>query len=124
MEQKTIFDEFMNMSKEETSNLMKDHFKTMENKIRVYDIDYLYLTDEKYARGFNTDNDFNEDEIKEHIEHLKNNRQLILNFEHWYLTQDEWNDKEHMEGEMVNLIEQETGEYFEGFEWEYLVESN
>jgi hypothetical protein len=82
------------------------------------------LTDEKYARGFNTDNDFNEDEIKEHIEHLKNNRQLILNFEHWYLTQDEWNDKEHMEGEMVNLIEQETGEYFEGFEWEYLVESN
>ena len=124
MEQKTIFDEFMNMSKEETSNLMKDHFKTMEKNIRVYDIDYLYLTDEKYARGFNTDNDFNEDEIKEHIEHLKNNRQLILNFEHWYLTQDEWNDKEHMEGEMVNLIEQETGEYFEGFEWEYLVESN
>jgi hypothetical protein len=30
MEKKTIFDEFMNMSKEETSNLMKDHFNTMD----------------------------------------------------------------------------------------------
>jgi len=96
----------------------------MENKIRVYDIDYLYLTDEDYAVGFNEDNDFDEDGINNHIEHLNQNKELIFKFEDWYLTQDEWNDKEHMEGEMVNLIEQETGEYFEGFEWEYLVESN
>ena len=124
MEQNTIFVEFMNMSKEETSNLMKDHFKTMENKIRVYDIDYLYLTDEKYARGFNTDNDFNEDEIKEHIEHLKNNRQLILNFEHWGVESNEWNDPDFIENTIVEWLTEETGEYFCRFEWEYLAVSN
>jgi hypothetical protein len=46
MEQKTIFDEFMNMSKEETSNLMKDHFKTMEQTIDINE-----LLDEGYVIG-------------------------------------------------------------------------
>ena len=46
MEQKRIFDEFMNMSKEETSNLMKDHFKTMEQTIDINE-----LLDEGYVIG-------------------------------------------------------------------------
>jgi hypothetical protein len=98
----------------------------MKQNIRVYDIDYLFLSDDNYAEEFIFNNGLIGccDEIKEHIEHLNQNRELIFKFEDWYLTQDEWNDKEHMEGEMVNLIEQETGEYFTGFSWEYLVESN
>jgi hypothetical protein len=99
----------------------------MKQNIRVYDIDYLYLKDEKYARGYNEDFELTEDEIKERIEYLKNNREVIFKFEEWgveNIDEEDWNDEEIMEDVLVDWVESMTGEYFTGYSWEYLVESN
>jgi len=101
----------------------------MKQNIRVYDIDYLFLSDDNYAEEFIFNNGLIGccDEINEYIEFLKSNRELIFKFEECGiddLDEDDWNNKEIMEDVLVDWIEQETGEYFTGFSWEYLVESN
>jgi hypothetical protein len=99
----------------------------MKQNIRVYDIDYLFLSDDNYAEEFICDNDLDEDEINNHIEHLNQNRELIFKFEEWgvdNIDEEDWNDEEIMEDVLVDWIESMTGEYFTGFSWEYLVESN
>jgi len=90
--------------------------------IRVYDIDYLYLEDEKYAREYNQDFQLTEDEIKERIEYLKSNREVIFKFDEWEIDEEDWNDEENMEDVLVDWIESETGEYFCRYEWEYLAD--
>lgn len=91
--------------------------------IRVYDIEYLFLTDENYADGFSQDNDLTEDEIQEHIEHLEDNKEIIFEFDDWNFDEDEWNDSDNMEDQLSEMLTQETGEYFSNFEWEYLESS-
>lgn len=88
--------------------------------IKVYDIDYLYLTDDDYFHESNRDNELDEDEIQEHIEHLQENKEIIFKFDDYSFDEDEWNDSDYMEGVLSEMLTDETLEYFSNFEWEYL----
>ena len=92
--------------------------------IRVYNIEYLYLTDDDYFHEYNRDNEMTEEEIEEHVSFVKEKSEVIFKFDNWYLTKEQWNNPELVEQELVNMIEEETSEYFKNFEWEYLDMSN
>jgi hypothetical protein len=92
--------------------------------IKVYDIDYLYLTDDDYMKDYNRDNDLDDEEIQEHIEHLEENKEIIFKFDDYSFDEDEWNDSDNMEEQLSEMLTDETGEYFSNFEWEYLDKSN
>lgn len=92
--------------------------------IRVYNIKYLYLTDDDYFHEYNSDNEMTEEEIEEHVSFVKEKSEVIFKFDNWYLTKEQWNNPELVEQELVNMIEEETSEYFKNFEWEYLDMSN
>ena len=91
--------------------------------IRVYNIEYLYLTDDDYFHEYNRDNDMSEEEIEEHISFVKKKSEVLFKFEDFTIDEGELNDPKFVEF-LVDWVEQETGEYFSNFEWEYLDKSN
>ena len=92
--------------------------------IRVYDIEYLYLTDDDYFHEYNRDNDMSEEEIEEHISFVKEKNEVLFKFEDFTIDEGEWNDPKFIESNLVDWVEEETGEYFSNFEWEYLDKLN
>ena len=92
--------------------------------IKVYDIDYLYLTDDDYMKDYNRDNDLDDEEIQEQIEFLEEKKEIIFKFDDYSFDEDEWYDVEYMEGVLSEMLTDETGEYFSNFEWEYFELSN
>jgi len=89
-------------------------------KIRVYDIQYLGVVDPEYRYEYSSDYDLTEEQTREWIENLENNTELIWDFSEFSMTPEEWNDPDYIDEIIVDLIEQDTCEYFTGFDWEYL----
>ena len=87
----------------------------MENKIIITDIAFLYLWDEKYFRNYNSENNLTEKEIDERCEELKSQTTLEVDLDDYDFDEDE----DDIDDFLVDIIEEETGEYFSTFSWEY-----
>lgn len=87
----------------------------MENKIIITDIAFTYLWDDKYFRNYNRENNLTEEEIEERCEELKNQTTLEVDLDDYDFDEDE----DDIDDFLVDIIEEETGEYFSTFSWEY-----
>ena len=92
----------------------------MTYTIRFTDIQYQYLTDEKYFRLYNLDNELTQEEIEETIEDLQNETEYT--FDGFEFDEDELNDEGEMTDYLWNWLEMEIGWYITDFSYEVLVD--
>ena len=93
-------------------------------RIRVYNIEFLYLTDMDYQRNYNIENNLDEYEVEQKVKELEGQRELILPLYVNIIDESKVpEDATYMDDDFLEvLIEDEVGEYFTNFEWEYLVD--
>ena len=85
-------------------------------QIKVSNIKYLALYDEKYADEYSRDNEMSEEEKKEWLDELENNTNIIIDID----DDDDFEDDD----ELHNYLEmEELCEYISDFDWEYLEEN-
>lgn len=87
----------------------------MGNTITITDIAFTYLWDDKYFRNYNRENNLTEEEIEERCEELKAQTTLVVDLDDYDFDEDQ----DDMDDFLVDIIEEETGEYFSTFSWEY-----
>lgn len=87
----------------------------MGNTITITDIAFTYLWDDKYFRNYNRENNLTEEEIEERCEELKAQTTLVVDLDDY----DFDGDQDDIDDFLVDIIEEETGEYFLTFSWEY-----
>jgi len=82
--------------------------------ITITDIAFTYLWDDKYFRHYNLENNLTEEEIDERCEELKSLTTLEVDLGDYGFDGDE----DDIDDFLINVIEEETGEYFSTFSWE------
>ncbi len=85
-------------------------------KIKFTNVKFLYLYDRKYFNEYNEENDFTPEEIATRIEELETDY-----FEVELLEDDEIDineDEDTIYDIMVQILEDECGEYFTDFDYE------
>jgi hypothetical protein len=87
----------------------------MGNTIIITDIAFTYLWDEKYFKNYNRENNLTEEEIEERCEELKSQTTLEVDLDDYDFDEEE----DDIDDFLVDIIEEETGEYFSTFSWEY-----
>jgi len=81
--------------------------------ITITDIAFTYLWDDKYFRHYNLENNLTEEEIDERSEELKSLTTLEVDLGDYGFDGDE----DDIDDFLINVIEEETGEYFSTFSW-------
>ena len=82
-------------------------------KIKFYDVQFLYLTDKKYFKEYNEENNLSDEQINARIEELHANYYEVE-------TGDVTTIKETDYQTLVSLLQDECAEYFGDFKYEII----
>ena len=91
--------------------------------IEVYDITFLAISDPNYRCEYQSDYDLSDDEVEKWIKSLEVNYGVIQ----FTFTNDEMEQVENtddLEDLLMNAIQDETGEYFEGYNYRFIYEED
>ena len=88
-------------------------------KIRFYDVQFLYLTDKKYYKEYNEENNLSDEQIQKRVDELQVNSFEIVLDETADKDIIELLDDEETDYEMlVSLLQDECGEYFTEYKYD------
>lgn len=91
--------------------------------VEVYDISFLAIIDPDYRSEYQEDNDLSDEEVKEWIESLEQKYDIIqFTFTNEEMEQVE--DIDELEDLLLSCIEEETCEYFEGYNYRFIYEED